>query len=551
MAASNVVTFPAGGTGSTGAGNSAGGNGNGGNGSGGVPPQPPRPGYAGPSSSTFSLRTVTQMRDNPKLTAAAIASGIFGYIRRDVEDDGGYLINAEGTPYIFDNIDQRAHAISTKNQNFTTLLAVRYGITAAEHVTKMVTQLCQAYALSEGRFVPVRRFAHFDTATQVLYLSRYNGTAWQLDGTTVTSVTNGTGALFLDDDQGVPVENPIIGPHGILFDRLVNDLQYVGSTESGLTPDAQKILLKLWILALPFGSLLPGKPLLLVEGAAGSGKTSAIQRIQAALHGHVLAQSISQRGEEDFGVTLLRAPIALIDNTDTYIEWLRDALCAYVTGGGWLRRRKYSDDQQVEVKPQSFIALATKNPATFRRDDVADRCLILRLDRRADKGGYVPMSRLLEQIRATRDDLFGEYLHWLNCIVAEIRAQRNAPIIRSKHRLADFARIASIIADAVGIPQADLNAALDAAQAERDTFVVEADPLLDLLDRWLENTANVGRSIKAIDLYAELAELAKKLKVNFYKSSKTLIDRLRDNHLALTAHFKIAESNGMYTIRRA
>jgi hypothetical protein len=431
---------------------------------------------------------------------------------------------------------------------FSAFLCVRYGLLRTEQLTRHVLAALEGFAISEGRAVPVRRFAYFDSDSLTLYVSRYDGTSYQLDGSTVEIVPNGVGVLFLDDDQGQSCD-AVVGAHGVLLDRLVNDLQYVTSTDGGLTPDAQRCLLALWMFALPFGSMLPAKPLLLVEGDKGSGKTSAVQRLQAALHGHVLAQSVGQRGEEDFGITLLRAPIALIDNTDTYVEWLRDALCAYVTGGGWLRRKKYSDDQQVEIRPQAFIALATKNPTTFRRDDVADRCLILRLERRADKGGYIPMGQLLGQIKADRPLLYGEYLYYLNQIVAEFR--KGVPPVRSRHRLADFARLAHVIGPTIGISSTDIDGALDAAQAERDMFVVEADPLTDLIDRWLDDAKNQGRQIKALDLFSELSDLAKKLKTGFYKTPKTLVDRLRANAVALSTHFKIAEASGVYTIKRA
>jgi len=526
---------------------------------------------------------------------------------------GSTFIYANGKPYFLDGMSRRLFEIDPKNADFTGLLGSRYTLFSSDKLTHEVISRLDAFTREQGIRREIRRFAYYDTRKQVLYLSRYDGTCYRLDGTYghgggghgFPIVNNGDGVLFYDDDRGVPC-NPIISAHGKLLPTLIDDLQYAETTGGGLTPKSQRCLLAIWTFALAFPDLLPAKPLLLIEGQKGSGKTAAIQRIQLAIHGRAFPRSIGKHDEEGFGVTLLRSgPVTLIDNVDTYLEWFQDALCAYATGGGWKRRKKYSDSDEIEIHPQSFIALATRNPSTFQRDDVADRCLIIRLERRQDRANYLPLSMLMDQIHQHRAVLYGEWLYYLNEIVARLRARTvDAPVA---HRLADFAHLAHVVAAVLNDEtraytpalrnfasdyatlQEQFDAAPDdytrhavrlvmvqreiehraaedtllfnveemlhAAQEERDVLASENEPLIDVLFKWMDNTQNHGRAVRAVDLFRELAEIAQKEQWRFCKSVKALASKLRTTEGALARHFKVTRrdvhgGNTVYEFRR-
>src|SRR5690606_19245477 len=142
----------------------------------------------------------------------------------------------------------------------------------------------------------------------------------RLTGGEVEIVSAGEdGIFFADDDGGVPCE-PDIAPHGVLLDKLTN-LHFAESGLSGITPDQQRKALIIWMFALAFPDLMPTKPLLLLEGTQGSGKSATCQLIQLALMGASSPMILSKNKEDDFGVLLLRSPIAVFDNTDSYIDW--------------------------------------------------------------------------------------------------------------------------------------------------------------------------------------------------------------------------------------
>lgn len=493
---------------------------------------------------------VNALRDDAEMSKPDRVRAIFNYITAQEAIMDGIVIYADQQPYGFDGLKHRLYRVDARDAQFRAFLAVRYGLLPTEDLTRDVVGAMETFTVEQGLPREIRRFAYFDKKDEVLYLSRYNGDAWRIDGNIVTTVHNGRGVVFADDDGGLPCSNVTVGAHGVLFPHLIDNLNYTPTTTTGMSVDDQRCMFACWIFALALGELLPTKPLLLVEGEKGSGKTISVQRVQVALFGKASTMTVTQNGEEDFGVTLLQQALALIDNTDTLVEWLQDSICAYSTGGGWRRRQLYTNKGQVEIKPQAFIALATKNPATFRRDDVADRCLIMRLERRHDN--FTAAEVLFGQILADRDLILGEYLYYLNAIVAEIR--KGLPTVSSAYRMADFARLAHVIGPVLGFSSDSVDQMLQSMQHERDELTNERNPLTDLLDKWLEDTRNNGRSIRLVDLHSELSALAQKHHIHFYRTSKTLGKRLRDSEESLAILFKITHKDvagtATYEIRR-
>ncbi len=412
-------------------------------------------------------------------------------------------------------------------------LFAMYGLTEDDSVTKGVYAAMRAHAINEGTRAELRRFSAYNTTSQTAYLSTYTGFMWKLDGTEAYSkVSPGEDEVFfIDDDGGIPVE-PDIGPHGLLIEHLTN-LNFTTAGLGGIPSELQQKALTVWLFALAFPDLMPTKPLLMVEGVQGSGKTSSLQLIQTALLGKHKTMSISSSQEADFGVLLLRSPIALLDNIDSYIDWLADKTCQYTTDGSFPKRKLYSDDDEVSIKPHAFMAVATKNPSSFRREDVADRCVILRFDKREK---FTRLAQLFEETIDLRPRLFGEYIYYVNRIVAEIRAGAYSEDVDEFHRMADFAALARVVGKVLEWSEQDVFDLMAGLQDERNAFAAEEDPLNELLHQWIGykprmGPSNIGREVTVHVLYADLNSLAQAQGITWYKNSKVLSQKLRSSHI--------------------
>lgn len=467
---------------------------------------------------------------------------VISKITEDQQKVLGKFVVADGQAYMLDGVDRQPYRIDARDARFCAFLAYRYGLERSEPVTKSLVNMLEAMARARGERVAVHRFAWYNREAGELYLSRYDGTAWRLDGRRFDIVANGDGVLFLDDDDAesagdfdpTPTVQGTI-PDGGLFRLLVDDLSWRSPEDGGasphLTPSTQSALLKTWIHCVAFTSVMATRPILLLEGVKGSGKTAAIQRIQLALTGKSYPMIIGESAE-DFGVQLLRSPVVCLDNVDSNKPWLRDAMCTYTSSGGDRKRKRYSDTDYVNVRPEGLIAVTSRNPTTFRRDDLADRCLVLRLDRRV---GDFAGSEIFDDVRAARPKMFAEYLCRLNMVVARLRDMERR---RHAHRLADFAQLAHAVGEgSLGASPDDVAAWLRAAEAEREALTLESDPLIIALDRWMPE--GIGHSVTAAELYAALARRAGDAGVKWYDNARALASRISNIGPAIENRYNV------------
>lgn len=407
-----------------------------------------------------------------------------------------------------------------------------YGMDAADPNTLGIYDLMRLHATNEGIRAELRRFSAYDRTSRTSYISAYDGTMWKCDGQTAERITNGEeGMFFVDDDGGTPCE-PEYGDNGILLDTLTN-LNYENGP-SGITKEQQRKFMIVWLFAQAFPDLMPDKPIMLLEGLKGSGKTLAPTLVQMVLMGQNRVMSISQDQDRDFGVLLLRAPIAILDNMDTYMEWIQDKICQYATQGKFPRRRLFSDDEEVMVAPKSYVAITSRNPASFRRDDVVDRLLIIRLKRYE---GFRAVEKIMAEIKELRPRLLGEYLYHVNRIVDAIRAGGIEEDRIETWRMASFAAFVRLIGRVFGWANDEVQEMLDAMQAERDVFEGEGDPLVEIMQEWIVYRprgmpSNIGREFALSELFKAFTNLASVKGITFYKHHNRLAERLLSNYVA-------------------
>ena len=483
---------------------------------------------------------MANLLDGNSTSARAKRAYIFGrLLEREIESGSMFLVAVpESLPFIFVGITQEIIAIPRPRRGgdrFWAYMKRRYGIGENEDHSKHILDELRAYAFSHGARVNMRRFSAYKAATQTVYISAYNGSQWRIDGENIMPIANSEDdVFFIDDDGGIPVV-PEVGPNGVLFPQLIDQISFADAGVGGISAIQMKRALIIWMFALAFPDLMPTKPMLIVEGAPGSGKSAAMQLLQIALMGESKPIHLSANKPDDFGVILLRSPICVLDNLDSYIDWLPDAVCMYATKGVFTRRKLFTDAEELNLKPHAFIAVASKNPSSFRREDTADRLIILRLERRDTAGlPFTRMAALEEQIAALRPQLLGEYLYYVNRIVAEIRQGALTTLHDEKFRMGDFAALARLVGRVLDWEDGVIEELLVAIQCEQTAFHNEADPTADLLNKWLAHRAqgrhNIGRLIDLHDLHKELDFIAQAHSIQMYKQN-VLLQKLRSPHI--------------------
>ena len=409
-----------------------------------------------------------------------------GYVLSTERKVGSFFTYADDDNcYHFDAPTQTLRKLLSTTRihpNFGALLYQRYGLPYTKAFTRDVVAGLEAAARSKPG-AKIKRFSSFDQDNGVLYLSRYNGTCYKLDGKTISIVPNGSdGVLFADDDGGVPCDADLaVTDPVVVRNALVADLEYTTKTAGGLTKESQQLLFECWLYMVGFD--VRTKPILILVGDKGSGKTFSIERLQQVVIGRARPVAIARKSTDtDLFVTLLHHPLALFDNVDSYIDWLPDAIASYATGGESSKRTLFTNSDQSTIKPKAYMAVTTRNPVSFYRDDVADRLVILRLKRRSEFGDD---DRLLSGVEADRHRVFGAWLQTANRILSAYHAERETTFT-SKYRLAGFTRFVAVAGKVLGYTENQITDALKQLQEERNEFTVENEPFLEILLQYLK-----------------------------------------------------------------
>jgi hypothetical protein len=311
---------------------------------------------------------------------------------------------------------------------------------------------------------------------QAIYLSNGDGIIVRIRPNSVDEVDNGTdGVLF-------PV-GLTLKPWKMDFKNQTDpfDQCAIFRAMENATPHCGE-LLRLWTCAV-LGNF-PCRPPLCITSPVGGGKTALIRGLQRLLGVPETVVAATQKGEEDFWVTLDQGGLACLDNADTRIDWLADTLSLAATGGTRQKRKLYTDGESVKLRPRAAVAITSASPNFAADPGLADRLIVVRLERRI---GQTQESWLFAEVDAARD----AGLSWIANRLADALAD-TAPTPNVNKRHPDFAALAVRIGRAMGHETAAV-AALQAAETDKSRFNVENDPvgvmLLDAITEPFSGTA--------------------------------------------------------------
>jgi hypothetical protein len=445
---------------------------------------------------------VTEIRKHSTLKAFERKRALSQVILSDLQQQGVLYRTRDHTLYLFSQHTKRLYQVD--GLEFARFVADRYGINRSEEEFRYVLEEVLTEAYTRGTLTDVRQFAYYDPRSRLLYVSNHKNQMYRLDGHTIMLIDNGSdGVLFPED----PLADPFTYlqqqmAEGSLDQLILDRVNFVTSPHALLTREECDFLLLLYLLALPFESLHPTKPVLLLTGPKGSGKTYLLKAIGRFLFGrHFNVTTLSKDKEDAFVAAICARSWVAYDNVDSRIAWLNDRLATASTGQRIELRKLYTTNDQVVYFPRAHIALTARTPQ-FKRDDVVDRLLIFPLHRLSR---FLSEGALLAEISAHRDALWTEYLNDLNRIVAGLREHETAA--NTTHRLADFATFALSVGRVLQ-REDEVSAILDKLRKHQSDFLLEDEPIAGALRGWLQDPANYDRPVTSGELFTALGQAA-------------------------------------------
>ncbi len=420
-------------------------------------------------------------------------------IRPDLVDRGTFYHDVQGE-YFFLNDDRKLIPIEKDNPDFALLLD-NYRINGTETVYRYLVKHLSVKARKDSNRTTIHRLAFFDTPHYIVYLSNHNNQIYRISCDSIDLVDNGTdGVLFLSEPRAEPFT---IGEpdHSVsLLNQVL--LSKINFSDDILTPNERRILLTVWFYSLFFESIMRTKPILALIGQKRSGKSITLRKIGMLLFGRHFNVMPLPHKVEDFDAAVTNSEFVAIDNADSRCKWLEDRLATAATGGTIEKRVLYTTNRVAKIPVRCFLAITSRTPH-FKRDDVADRLLIMKVDRFED---FKSEKSLVEELINSRDAIMTEVVHHIQEVLQALKMQSGQDYT-SAFRMADFGDFAMKIAKMAGITSS-MEQIFKKLTTEQSAFTLEGDQVFEPLCDWANQ--NPDKEITHAELCGELTNLVEK-----------------------------------------
>jgi DNA polymerase III delta prime subunit len=355
--------------------------------------------------------------------------------------------------------------------DFNALCNKTYSLNGSTVYWKHCTEEIIAHCALEGAVTDTFQFCRWQDGK--LYIHGGDQDVFRLDGHDIDFVSNGTDGILFEDSEMEPVLLADSYQGSPIREHLVDGLN--------MQDPVYMDLYTAYIYSLFFEALLPTKPILLMHGVKGSGKTSALRALKRALFGQEADVSSGfTKSEGDALSAITHNYLLIADNVDGMVKWLGNLLASIATGTQILMRTLHRTNEMSKYTPRCFPAITSRDPLSLKRDDLADRLFMIILLRMK---AFIPESELNRRIIADRNAMWRELLTNLNKIICLIN-DGGLPK-SSSHRLADWARLVTVIGEALDLP--GIEAGLDLLASARKEFVLEGNAIYEGIQAWTDN----------------------------------------------------------------
>lgn len=241
--------------------------------------------------------------------------------------------------------------------------------------------------------------------------------------------------------------------------------------------DADWLLLCGWLLGAVRPPGAGAVPALALQAEPGSGKTWLAQALRRIVDDHEAVQGSNPRSEEEIVIEAHHAHIITFDNLTRINQDTSDLLCRMATGGAFVKRKLYTDDDARCVTFKRPVIL-TSVADIVTAGDLLDRTIVVRLNRITQ---YRSESDLDAAFRRFHPRLLGAL-----CDAISVGLRNYDATPTPNVRMADLARWVEACAPALGWKPGAFTEALSIARAESARLALESDPITQEIERLLD-----------------------------------------------------------------
>ena len=321
----------------------------------------------------------------------------------------------------------------------------------------------------------------------------------------------------------------------VSFDKGKNYLSEYLIKNLNLESDEYNIdvfkLVEIWFYSLFFESIMPTKPIFVLIGEKGSGKTSFLRRSGQILMGEKFNVTSITSDYKNLITLITNNYFVVIDNLDSPTTQINDALARISTGQVIKIRDYYTTNQQVDFEAKCFVALTSRKPQ-FTRDDVADRLLCVFLKRFES---FESENKLKANATKKRDEIMSYVISRLQIILSNLKNNKDKTF-KTKFRMADFAEFAFKIASSEEEVKKLESMFASLSKLQKD-FAVKDDIIYILLQEIVGEKHNQNKKFSPKSLFKEFQDTAANLGLD------KLFNKLYLKPSSVTSHLAQIKNN--------
>ncbi len=276
---------------------------------------------------------------------------------------------------------------------------------------------------------------------------------------------------------------------------------------------------------------------LAIKGGPGSIKSTATELLNALIDPSLPETESLALKSDDFALSCLFSRLLAYDNVSKIPNWLSDAFCRLLTGGGITARKFYSQSQQVVYDLKRPLVINGIGEF-ITRPDLLDRVLNLYLDS-VPKDKRRSKAEVLAEFEEIRPELFGAILD----ILVEILKNKDSVQLEELPRMADALIWVTAAEAKLRLAPGTFAKIFEENQQIAANIALESDPVADLLVQVVTDRQPFSGTSK--DLLKRLEQHAKHTGMSLFflpKSPASLSSKL--NQLS-----SILAANGLEVIR--
>ena len=429
------------------------------------------------------IRTqIDEVRELPKVSRDRKQAQIADIVRDNMTSRGGFYYASDEQRVVY-HFNRRLIDVSQKNTDFRSFIDRQYTLNPMGWEFPYVAEHLRDYAVDAAQRITLHNVSYFDAEHNRLYISDNRGGMYRLDGESIDHLEMGIdGVMFNSQPMGAPIYRK---PHQLSpLDECILSLPNYNTDQ--LSRKESMLLVRSWLYSMFF--LDESKPILLVEGTWGSGKTTLFKALEWVLIGPTANVTEMKSDPKEMREVFRNKHHVFVDGVEAANNWQQNVLSTAATGSQDNKRVLYTDNEQAHYSLKPALGLTTMS-ARYLRPDVLDRSIVLNAERFT---GF----RSIDDIKATvlthRGEIWNEIILDLNAMLRALPAFDAPP---ARLRMASYETFLRVLCR---LRDADPDPFIKYLKGEQDTRVLAENTVAARLRTWLD--ADEARWDTAIDV---------------------------------------------------